>query len=55
MMNHAEGLLKKAGCPKINLQVRESYLEVIRFYETLGYSNDHVLSVGKRLESDPPY
>lgn len=55
MMEKAEGLLKKAGCPKINLQVRESNSEVIRFYEKIGYSNDHVLSMGKRLDIDAPY
>jgi ribosomal protein S18 acetylase RimI-like enzyme len=55
MMREAERLLKKAGCPKINLQVRESNSEVIRFYERIGYSNDHVMSMGKRLEADPPY
>jgi ribosomal protein S18 acetylase RimI-like enzyme len=55
MMQEAERLLKKAGCPKINLQVRESNSEVIRFYERIGYSNDHVLSMGKRLKADPPY
>ena len=55
MMQEAERLLKEAGCPKINLQVRASNMDVIRFYETIGYSNDHVLSMGKRLEPDPPY
>lgn len=55
MMAEAEALLRKAGCPKINLQVRESNLEVIRFYESIGYANDHVLSMGKRLQADPPY
>jgi ribosomal protein S18 acetylase RimI-like enzyme len=55
MMGEAERRLKTAGCPKINLQVRESNSGVIRFYERIGYSKDHVLSMGKRLELDPPF
>jgi ribosomal protein S18 acetylase RimI-like enzyme len=52
MMREAERLLKEAGCPKINLQVRASNAAVIRFYEGLGFKQDPVLSLGKRLESD---
>jgi ribosomal protein S18 acetylase RimI-like enzyme len=55
MMREAEGLLKKAGCPKINLQIRSSNRGVIRFYEDIGYSVDDVASMGKRLEKDEPY
>ena len=50
-----EEKLKAMGCPKINLQVRASNTDVIRFYESLGYSNDHVLSMGKRLSDGPEY
>ncbi|MCK4872674.1 MAG: GNAT family acetyltransferase [Phycisphaerales bacterium] len=49
IMNHAEELLRNEGCPKINLQVRETNADVIAFYKHLGYSNDHVVSLGKRL------
>lgn len=55
MMQAAEGELIAAGCPKINLQVRESNTQVIQFYESLGYSIDRVVSLGKRLVPDPPY
>ncbi|MEH1921279.1 hypothetical protein [Nostoc sp.] len=48
----AEQLLVEAGCPKINLLVRTTNSEVIRFYERLGYLVDDVISLGKRLESD---
>jgi ribosomal protein S18 acetylase RimI-like enzyme len=48
----AEGLLRKAGCPKINLQIRTSNQAVIEFYRRLGYSVDDVVSMGKRLEHD---
>jgi ribosomal protein S18 acetylase RimI-like enzyme len=54
MMAEAERLLRAAGCPKINLQVRETNQEVLAFYHALGYSDDHVISLGKRLEVDPP-
>jgi ribosomal protein S18 acetylase RimI-like enzyme len=55
MMEHAERILKAAGCPKINLQIRTSNDEVIRFYEAIGYRVDPVVSMGKRLEPDEPY
>ena len=48
----AERLLRAAGCPKINLQVRTSNQGVIDFYKRLGYSIDDVVSMGKRLEHD---
>ena len=55
MMKLIEEGLSGMGCPKINLQVRESNLDVIRFYEKIGYSSDHVIGFGKRLSEDPPY
>ena len=50
IMLRAERGLLSLGCPKINLQVRESNQAVIAFYEQLGFSNDHVIGLGKRLE-----
>ena len=55
MMERIENGLREMGCPKINLQIRESNLEVIRFYERIGYSSDHVMGFGKRLSEDPEY
>jgi ribosomal protein S18 acetylase RimI-like enzyme len=55
MMKEAERLLKSAGCPKINLQIRSSNLGVIAFYERIGYAADDVVSMGKRLDRDPPH
>jgi ribosomal protein S18 acetylase RimI-like enzyme len=49
VMESAEAALRKRGCPKINLQVRTSNRAVIAFYEHLGYSNDDVIGLGKRL------
>ncbi len=48
----AERLLRNAGCPKINLQIRTSNQAVIEFYRQLGYSVDDVVSMGKRLEHE---
>ena len=41
--------LTEAGCPKVNLQVRTSNTAVIAFYEHLGFSDDHVIGLGKWL------
>ena len=45
----AESYLTELGCPKVNLQVRESNPDVVGFYVALGYMDDHVMSLGKRL------
>ena len=47
--------LKELGCPKINLQVRGDNTEVIEFYKSIGYHNDEVVSLGKRLIPDDEY
>ena len=52
MMGEAEVLLRAAGCPKINLQVRSTNSGVIDFYKSIGYKVDDVVSLGKRLEPD---
>ena len=52
MMERAEEILRGAGCPKINLQVRETNKEVLAFYRHIGYANDHVVSMGKHLLPD---
>lgn len=41
--------LKMQGCRKVNLQVRTSNVEVIGFYEKIGFSIDDTVSMGKRL------
>lgn len=51
LMNEVERLLLAAGCPKINLQVRGSNAEALAFYAALGYAQDDVVSMGKRLET----
>lgn len=52
IMKEAERLLREAGCPKINLQVRAANEGAIEFYRRLGFALDEVVSMGKRLEHD---
>ncbi|MEM9570074.1 MAG: GNAT family acetyltransferase [Pseudomonadota bacterium] len=49
LMRKAETGLKDIGCPKLNLQVRASNLEVLKFYESLGYTVEQRASLGKVL------
>lgn len=49
LMKNAETSLKRIGCPKLNLQVRASNLEVLKFYESLGYTVEKRASLGKPL------
>ena len=52
IMEEAEKLLRKIGCPKINLQVRSTNINVIEFYKNIGYKIEDVISLGKRLVPD---
>ena len=52
LMREVEELLRLRGCAKINLQVRATNDGVIAFYKTLGYGNDNVVGLGKRLTYD---
>jgi ribosomal protein S18 acetylase RimI-like enzyme len=54
LMQEAERLLLARGCPKLNLQVRSDNAEIIAFYQQLGYVQDDVVSLGKRLIHDAP-
>lgn len=51
LMKRVEEGLTRLGCPKINLQVRVSNEEVVRFYTSLGYEVEERVSMGKRLVS----
>ena len=50
MMREAEIRLRALDCPKINLQIRGSNVEAVRFYRALGYGIEDRISMGKRLE-----
>jgi len=52
IMLAVEKLIKNKGCPKINLQVRTTNEQVIAFYSAIGYGNDNVVGLGKRLKHD---
>lgn len=52
LMRHLEDALAARGCPKINVQIRQSNGAAAGFYKALGYDVDEVFSMGKRLESD---
>ena len=52
LMEQAEQLLTERGCPKLNLQVRAGNEVVIALYESLGYTDDKTVSMGKRLIAD---
>jgi ribosomal protein S18 acetylase RimI-like enzyme len=52
LMQEAERLLLERGCPKLNLQLRTSNPDAIAFYRKLGYTQDEVLSFGRRLIPD---
>ena len=42
--------LKELGCLKVNLQVRKSNISAVKFYENIGFKDDDVVSLGKRLK-----
>ena len=52
LMNHLETTLIKLGCPKLNIVIRSTNTSVLRFYNTLEYTSDDVVSLGKRLIVD---
>ena len=52
IMNSVETGLREMGCPKINLQIRRGNDKIASFYQKLGFTYDHVVSMGKRLEAD---
>jgi len=52
LMQEAERLLLERGCPKLNLQLRSTNTDAVHFYRKLGYTQDEVLSFGRRLIAD---
>lgn len=56
LMAEVESRLRKEGCAKLNLMVRTSNSRVLAFYQRLGYVEDKVVNLGKRLSPpDKPY
>lgn len=54
LMSHVEQTLMAMGCPKLNLQVRAGNAQALAFYKAIGYGQDELVSMGKRLISDQP-
>lgn len=54
LMSHVEQTLTAMGCPKLNLQVRAGNAQALAFYQAIGYGQDELVSMGKRLISDQP-
>ena len=52
LMDNVENGLRKLGCPKINLQIREGNDKVLSYYQKLGFVEEKRISMGKRLEDD---
>lgn len=49
MVEEVESKLRKLGCLKINLQIRTTNKSVIAFYKHIGFGDDDVIGMGKRL------
>jgi ribosomal protein S18 acetylase RimI-like enzyme len=54
VMAEVERRLEALGCPKLNLMVRRDNTAVVGFYEHLGYDEQSVVTLGKRLIVDEP-
>ncbi|ARU86903.1 GNAT family acetyltransferase [Pseudomonas sp. M30-35] len=54
LIEHAEHALAERGCMKINLQIISANAQVSAFYESLGYSIEPRISMGKRVAANIP-
>ena len=52
MVRYAEAELQRRGCPKLDLMVRNTNAAVISFYRSIGYGEDPVVVLSKRLIED---
>ena len=52
LLGHAEAALAARGCPKVELMVRDTNATVLEFYRHLGYVDEPVVVLGKRLVND---
>ncbi len=52
LMNELEQRCHRIGCPKINLQIRMTNTHVMEFYRRIGFVEDEVRCMGKRLVDD---
>ena len=54
VMAEVERRLEALGCPKLNLMVRHDNSVAIGFYKRIGYAEQAVVTLGKRLIVDEP-
>jgi ribosomal protein S18 acetylase RimI-like enzyme len=54
IMAEVERRLTALGCPKLNLMVRRENSAAVGFYERLGYDEQSVVTLGRRLIVDEP-
>ena len=52
LMKEIEKKLIEVGCPKINIFIRNSNIEVKEFYQSIDYEEQNCLVYGKRLIPD---
>lgn len=52
IVDHLTARLKLQGCAKLNVMVRSSNLQVIDFYGRIGFKEDEVVCLSKRLLED---
>ena len=52
LMDNIEKKLKEIGCPKINIFIRSSNINVKNFYKSIFYDEQDCLTYGKRLIPD---
>jgi ribosomal protein S18 acetylase RimI-like enzyme len=54
LMDRVEQVLLGMGCPKVSLLIRSANADVVEFYRHIGYAQDEVVTLGKRLIHDRP-
>lgn len=54
VMAEVERRLEQLGCPKLNLMVRRDNSVATGFYARIGYDEQSVVTLGKRLIADDP-
>ena len=52
LMDYVETRLRKLGCPKINLQIRDANNKVLSYYQKLGFVEEKRINMGKKIEDD---
>ena len=52
LMDNVENGLRELGCPKINLQIRVGNDRVSQYYQKLGFVEEKLINMGKRIENE---